>query len=87
MNRLGAQVYEHMYACSCSLDKIAATISYKKYEEAKTLGVLINTPGEKGGAFRDVPNARDFIGSVRDLEKETLASCTIKKLQAQKKKN
>ncbi len=85
MNRLGPQVYENMYACSCSLDKVAATISYKKYVEAKTLGVLINTPGEKGGAFRDVPNARDFIGSVRDLEKEALDSCTIKQLKAPEK--
>lgn len=82
MNRLGAQVYENMYACSCSIDKIAATIDYERYVEAKTLGVLINTPGEKGGAFRDVPNAREFIGSVRDLEKQTLDSCTIKRLSA-----
>lgn len=86
MNRLGGQVYENMYACACSIDKIAATISYEKYVEAKTLGVLINTPGEKGGAFRDVPNARDFIGSVRDLEDETLESCTIKRLDAPAKK-
>lgn len=82
MNKLGAQIYENMYACSCSIDKIAATIPYKKYVEATTLGVLINTPGEKGGAFRDVPDAREFIGNVRDLEKTTLASCTIRNLQA-----
>ncbi len=86
MNRLGAQIYENMYACSCSIDKIASTISYKEYVEATTLGVLINTPGEKGGAFRDVPDARDFIGSVRDLEKNTLDSCMIKSVQAPSKK-
>jgi len=86
MNRLGAQIYENMYACSCSIDKIAATISYQKYVEATTLGVLIKTPGEKGGAFRDVPDAREFIGSVRDLEKSTLDSCTIKSVQAPAKK-
>ena len=82
MNKLGAQIYENMYACSCSIDKIAATIPYAKYVEATTLGVLINTPGEKGGAFRDVPDARDFIGSVRDLEESTLDSCRIKTVQA-----
>lgn len=86
MNRLGAQIYENMYACSCSIDKIAATISYEKFVEATTLGVLINTPGEKGGAFRDVPNAREFIGNVRDLQKETLKSCLIVKPVVKKKK-
>jgi len=82
MNKLGAQIYENMYACSCSIDKIAATIPYQKYVEATTLGVLIKTPGEKGGAFRDVPDAREFIGSVRDLEKNTLDSCMIKSVKA-----
>ena len=62
MNEHGGQSYDTLYKCSCSLDKLAAQMTYQEYTEAETYAQLRSTPGERGGVFRDPPQA----GRLRD---------------------
>lgn len=77
MNTLGAQNYDNMYACVCTLDKLADAVAYDQFVELQSLRTLIATPGEKGGAFRDVPKARDSLSSFSELQQDLLASCRV----------
>ncbi|MGB0867267.1 MAG: hypothetical protein ACPGSC_12205 [Granulosicoccaceae bacterium] len=77
MNTLGEQNYDNMYACVCAFDKLAHQVTYDRFVELQSLRTLIATPGEKGGAFRDVPGARKALSSFSDLQQELLGSCRI----------
>ena len=77
MNRQGGQSYNTLYACVCTIDKIAAKMPYKRYEYAQTMSVMIKTPGEKGGAFRDAPGARGLVKEYKSLLESTEANCFV----------
>ena len=77
MNSLGGQNYDNMYACVCTLDKLAQEVNYDQFVELQSLGTLINTPGEKGGAFRDLPKARKSLSSFSGLQQDLLKSCLL----------
>ena len=73
--------YNTMYGCVCSIDKIAETIPYENFVVTSTLAVMINTPGEKGGAFRDAPGGRKAIKAFKKFISETEQSCGLKKAE------
>ncbi len=77
MNNLGAQNYDNMYACVCTLDKLASEVEYDKFVELSSLSTLVFTPGEKGGAFREIPDARKNLSSFAKRQKALLASCRV----------
>ena len=52
--------YETLYACACTLDKIAAELSYKEYVEADSYWRMRNIRGERGGLFRSGQRAREI---------------------------
>ncbi len=79
MNERGAQTYDTLYGCVCSIDKIATRLPYKNYVEAETFSVMVRTPGEKGGAFRDAPGARDSVKEFKKIRREAEASCFVKR--------
>lgn len=79
MDRHGGQNYDTLYACVCAVDKIAAKMPYEEFAHAQTMSVMIRTPGEKGGAFRDAPGARKEVRGLKSLQKETEDSCFVKK--------
>ena len=78
MNKYGKETYNSMYSCICSIDKIAETIPYSNYVSTSTLAVMINTPGEKGGIFRDAPGGRKGIRAFKKFIVETEQSCGLK---------
>ena len=78
MEAHGGQSYDTLYPCVCSIDKIAARLPYKKYTEAETFGVMIRTPGERGGAFRDAPGARDMVKKFVEIKQSAEDSCFVK---------
>jgi hypothetical protein len=53
MDYHGGQIYENMYACVCSIDRIATEFSYDEFVKAEVLAQLRTTPGERGGLFRE----------------------------------
>lgn len=80
MKRYGGDNYNTMYGCVCAIDKIATQITFNDFIKVQTLSVIINTPGEKGGAFRDIEGGRE---SIRNFKAFTQAveqeDCGLKK--------
>ena len=79
MSKYGNETYNTMYGCICAVDKVAETIPYKNYVATATLAVMINTPGEKGGIFRDAPGGRKAIRAFKSFIKDTEKACGLKK--------
>ena len=77
MKTNGGQSYNTMYPCVCSVDKIAEKMTYDQYEYAQTLSVMIKTPGERGGAFRDAPGARDLVKTYKAALEDVTKSCFV----------
>ena len=80
MSKYGKETYNTMYGCVCAVDKVAETIPYKNYVATATLAVMINTPGEKGGIYRDAPGGRKAIRAFKSFIKDTEKSCGLKKI-------
>ena len=77
----GGQSYDTMYACICSIDKIAEQISYKEFSSAEMLTYLWSTPGERGGVFRDAAKeSRKRIKTLADVRRQAEASCFVRKV-------
>lgn len=70
--------YEVVYPCICSMDKLASKMTYKEYNEAKTFTYLRSTPGEKGGIFRDPPQAKKLRKKLKEAKKYAEESCFVK---------
>ena len=79
MNEHGGQSYDTLYPCVCSIDKIAGKLPYEKYVESETFSVMVKTPGEKGGAFRDAPGVRGMIKDYRAVKQSAEDSCFVKR--------
>ncbi len=68
--------YETLYACSCTLDKIAAQISYDEFVEADSYVRMRNMRGERGGLFRDSDDhARTVRKRFHDVKARAEAGC------------
>ncbi len=73
----GGLRYETLYPCICSADKLASKMRYKEYNEAKTFTYLRSTPGEKGGIFRDPPQAKQLRKKLKEAQKFAEESCFV----------
>src|SRR5262245_64185148 len=67
MDANGGQSYNTLYACVCSIDRIAESFSYADFAEAETFALLRSTPGEQGGVFRDPDRARDLQKKYQEV--------------------
>lgn len=84
MDRNGGQSYNTFYPCVCAIDKIAEAMPYQAYEDAQTMSVMIRTPGEKGGPFRDAPGARKMVKNFNQVNKDVEKLCWVNKPTAEK---
>ncbi|NKC11498.1 MAG: hypothetical protein GKR94_04620 [Gammaproteobacteria bacterium] len=82
MTANGGQSYDTLYPCVCSIDKIAQQIKYADYVHAETMSVMITTPGEKGGAFRDAPGARGMVKQFKNVREAAEQSCFVRRAAA-----
>ncbi len=78
MDRHGGQNYNTMFGCVCAIDKIAGRMKYDEYAFVETMSVMIKTPGERGGAFRDKPGARKQVREFKKLRAEAERTCIIR---------
>ena len=74
----GGLKYETLYPCICKIDKIAEKMSFAEYTEARTFTFLRRTPGEKGGVFRDPPQAKELRQRLKDAEKYADSNCFVR---------
>ena len=77
MDVRGGQNYTNMYGCVCLIDEIAAHLPYQAYLEATTLQVMMKTPGERGGAFRDAPGARKMTKTFDQVVADGQKKCFV----------
>lgn len=75
MDQHGTRVFETMYACVCSIDRIAARFSYDEFEAAELLAQLRRTPGERGGVFRDPEGAEELAEKYLEVTEAAEESC------------
>lgn len=73
MDYHGGQIYENMYACVCSIDRIAAEFTYGDFQKAEVLAQLRTTPGERGALFRD--GGEDLVEKYLEVTETAEASC------------
>ena len=66
----GGQNLDNMYHCVCAVDKIASRLKYQEYSEALTFTYLYDTPGEKGGEFRDPPQSKLLRDKLKAAKQE-----------------
>jgi hypothetical protein len=69
----GGQNLDNMYHCVCAVDKIASRMNYQDYSEALVFTYMFDTPGEKGGEFRDPPKSKELRDKLKAAKKETEA--------------
>ncbi len=73
--------YETLYACSCTLDKMAQEMDYDEFVEADSYMRMRNMRGERGGLFRDSDDrARTVRKRFHDVKTRAEASCFPKQL-------
>lgn len=73
MDYHGGQVYENMYSCVCSLDRIAGQFSYDEFVRAEVLAQLRTTPGERGGLFRE--GGRELVSRYFEVTEAAEKTC------------
>jgi hypothetical protein len=77
MDANGGQSYNTLYACVCSIDKIAESFSYDEFSEAETFALMRSTPGEQGGVFRDPDRARALQKRYQEVVSAAEQSCFV----------
>lgn len=77
MDRHGGQSYDTLFPCVCSIDRIAGQMKYEEYAYIETMTVMMRTPGERGGAFRDKPGARKRVRSLKQIQEDAEKSCFV----------
>lgn len=81
-----SQKYETLYACSCTLDKIAEEMSYDEFVAADSYQRARNMRGERGGLFRNSDDrARTTRENFSDVTARAEADCFS--LQSRPKSN
>ena len=70
-----SEKYETLYACACTLDKIAAEMSHEEFVEADSYQRMRNMRGERGGLFRSSQRAREIRKHFSDVKTRAEAVC------------
>ena len=73
MDYHGGQVYENMYSCVCSIDRIANEFRYDEFVRAEVLAQLRTTPGERGGLFRE--GGKELVAKYLEVTEAAEESC------------
>ena len=73
MAERGGQNLDNMYHCVCAVDKIASRMNFQDYSEALTFTYMFDTPGEKGGEFRDPPKSKLLRDRLKAAKQEAEA--------------
>ena len=71
----GGQNYDNLYHCVCAADTLASQLSYEEFAQAQTFTYLYNTPGERGGEFRDPPQSKDLRTRLKEAKMNAQQKC------------
>lgn len=65
----GGSNLDNMYHCVCAIDRIASMMNFQDYSEALTFTYMLDTPGDKGGEFRDPPKSKELRDRLKSARK------------------
>jgi len=77
----GGQTMDNLYSCSCLVDKVMGQVSFDDYSEVQTFIQFKRMPGDKGGIFRDQPQADALLARFEQAEAEARKGCFILRKQ------
>ncbi len=75
MQEKGGKNYDNLYHCVCAVDQIAAKMPHEKFLQAETFETNKNLAGERGGVFRDPPQAKELREQLKSVQDEAIAAC------------
>jgi hypothetical protein len=79
MRDSGGQSMDNLYTCSCIVDKVMNKVSFDDYSEAQTFIQYKRMPGDKGGIFRDQPQADAVLAALTQAEAEAKQGCFVRR--------
>jgi hypothetical protein len=77
MDRHGGPKIETLTACSCEIDKVAEQMSYEHFIDANIYMQNKDTPGDKGGVFRDMAPGKDGYAALNKAREEAEKVCFV----------
>lgn len=77
MDRHGGPKIENLTACSCEIDVIAERMPYEQFVDANVYILNKDTPGDKGGVFRDMPIGKDGYTTLMKAREEAEKRCFV----------
>lgn len=78
MSEYGGQSYDTLYPCVCLVDRIAASMSYAEFAEARVFAQLRSIPGERGAEFRDPEQAHVLTAKLEAAVANGRAACFVR---------
>lgn len=75
MQEKGGKNYDNLYHCVCAVDRIAAQMPHEEFLQAQTFETNKNLAGERGGLFRDPPQAKTLRERLKTVSDEAVAAC------------
>ncbi len=75
----GGTNLDNMYHCVCAVDKIASLMNFQDYSESLTFTYMYDTPGDKGGEFRDPPQSKILRDKLKDAKKQAEVAPLVRK--------
>ena len=70
--------FEMTNKCSCTLDKLAASVKYQDYVTMSTIVKAMSIGGERGGAIRDVPSYEPEVKRYKEMVSKAERACFIR---------
>lgn len=80
MRNHGGIHYDNLYHCVCKVDYLDRHLDAETFTRALTFKRYRAMPGERGGVFRDPPQARALRKRLEALEREAEARCFPKRV-------
>ncbi len=78
MGAQGGKSYQTLYPCVCMIDRIAQEMNHDDFSQAQTFTYLKSTPGERGGLFRDPPQAKALRNRLKAAKEKAKMACFVK---------
>jgi hypothetical protein len=75
MQEKGGKNYDNLYHCVCAVDHIAAQLPHEEFLQAETFETNKNLAGERGGVFRDPPQAKTLRDKLKTVSDAAIAAC------------
>lgn len=77
MDRHGGPKIEHLTACSCEMDEIGGKMTYLHFVDANVFIQNKDTPGDKGGVFRDMAPGKEGFAKLEAARAEAEKVCWV----------